>query len=446
MTIVVFCILLLCGTAMPAAALGPQSPRAPSQALPQLTADALVFLGSEAGRQVPLGVSSGAYLFDTDARTRIGEAVYLGGLRRRRTPLEVLRRFTYKFTTYLKDRRFKRIVQLPYEDTLYEMKGQLLRWSPDGTKVAFVTACEDETTVDTELYMMNADGSGLTNVSQSPAPDVILCSFEPVTGGFDWSADSRSLVFWSLRQPAGLYVVNADGTGLRYLTAGTHPAWSPTGDAVVFITNPRLEDVANWEIPVHTIDIRGTNKRLQTTVPPTYSGLDGWVAPDLYWSPDGSLLAFAAIPQRPDFTRWGADWEQHLHLEVLVMKADGTDLLPITGGDAIANWVDCRRRLPTAGCEVRVSNAVLQPLSALPYVRIPYGQDPERDQPVAGLLSSGATGCLLGSPALVDGVQWWPVRTGSGRVVWAVAVDPQEPYQPWLTATGRLCQKPREGS
>ncbi len=94
-------------------------------------------------------------------------------------------------------------------------------------------------------------------------------------------------------------------------------------------------------------------------------------------------------------------------------------------------WVDCDLPLPTAGCELKVTNVQPQ--------RLNLRDDAGTDQEVTGKLSEGETVCLLGSPGLADGFQWWPVRSGEGSEGWAAAFDPGEPTKPWLTATGRTC-------
>ena len=76
-----------------------------------------------------------------------------------------------------------------------------------------------------------------------------------------------------------IYVINADGTGLRRLTDGMEPAWSPDGKKVAF---------GRWRDPrgLYVIDEDGSNETL----------VFGWVAAKgPAWSPDGSRIAF---------TRW----------------------------------------------------------------------------------------------------------------------------------------------
>jgi len=73
-----------------------------------------------------------------------------------------------------------------------------------------------------------------------------------------------------------IYVINADGSGLRRLTDGMDPAWSPDGTKVAF---------ARWRDPrgIYGIDEDGSNETL----------LFGWSkAKAPAWSPDGSRIVF----------------------------------------------------------------------------------------------------------------------------------------------------------
>jgi Tol biopolymer transport system component len=73
-----------------------------------------------------------------------------------------------------------------------------------------------------------------------------------------------------------IYVINADGSGLRRLTDGMEPAWSPDGTKVAF---------ARWRDPrgIYVIDEDGSNE----------TRLFGWTdAKAPAWSPDGSHIVF----------------------------------------------------------------------------------------------------------------------------------------------------------
>src|SRR5207237_9581064 len=75
-----------------------------------------------------------------------------------------------------------------------------------------------------EVYLMNADGSGVTGLTSTP-----LWSYEPV-----WSPDGSKIAFSAYDgSNDGIYVMNADGSGLRNLTNKSAftavPQWSPDG-------------------------------------------------------------------------------------------------------------------------------------------------------------------------------------------------------------------------
>ena len=87
-------------------------------------------------------------------------------------------------------------------------------WSPDWRRVAFVRergvyrTHRDWVERYSDIYVMNADGSGRRRLTRSPQNDG-----DPV-----WSPDGRRLAFVRVRGGrSDIYVVNADGSGLRRL-------------------------------------------------------------------------------------------------------------------------------------------------------------------------------------------------------------------------------------
>jgi len=105
--------------------------------------------------------------------------------------------------------------------------------SPDGMKIAFTRGHVGD---DGGLFVVKLDGSGLTRI--------VPADKEPLRAR--WSADGSRIVFHSnggrfLTESANVWVVSADGTGLRQVTfeAGDgqafYPTWSPDDQYIVFV-------------------------------------------------------------------------------------------------------------------------------------------------------------------------------------------------------------------
>ena len=78
-------------------------------------------------------------------------------------------------------------------------------WSPDGRKIAFAS----ERDGNSEIDLMNADGSGQWNLTRNLAYD----------GDPAWSPGGQKITFVSNRDGRyEVYVMNADGSGQRRLT------------------------------------------------------------------------------------------------------------------------------------------------------------------------------------------------------------------------------------
>src|SRR6266508_1707215 len=86
-------------------------------------------------------------------------------------------------------------------------------WSPNGAKIAFARYpfFAGLAGGDAEIYSMSADGSGQTNLTNNPADDL-----DP-----SWSPSGASIAFDSFRGIGGLdeeiFAMNADGSGLTRL-------------------------------------------------------------------------------------------------------------------------------------------------------------------------------------------------------------------------------------
>jgi len=213
------------------------------------------------------------------------------------------------------------------------------RWSPDGSKIAFVStrALDGGNTNNNggtaNLWTIKADGSGA----------IPLTKLTAFTGSGDlmWSPDSSKIAFDSTRaldgsdaananQTANIWVINADGSALTALTrltakfaSSSFPVWSPNGGKIVFPSRRALDGsdaaLANLtaNIWVMNADGSGAVPLTRFTAASVYPG-----SPE--WSPDGSRIVFIS-----DSALDGSDALNNA-VNLWVMNPDGTGAIPLT--------------------------------------------------------------------------------------------------------------------
>ncbi len=176
-------------------------------------------------------------------------------------------------------------------------------WSADGTKIAFTSGPAGVA----QIWTMNADGSGRTNVSNNAFND-----YDP-----SWSPDGTKLAF--TRETGQIYTMNANGTSQTNISnngsSDQDPAWSPDGTKIAFDSN--RTGVAS----IFTMNADGTNQTERQDCGPGTSTPCKHPA----WSPDGTKLAFDMfLPATPQNT--GA---------LCTMNADGSNpSCALPGGNA----------------------------------------------------------------------------------------------------------------
>jgi Tol biopolymer transport system component len=175
-------------------------------------------------------------------------------------------------------------------------------WSPDGTRIVFKSRRDNNR----EIYIMNADGSNPTRLTDNPAYD----------GGPSWSPDGQKIAFVSERDGnAEIYIMDVDGSNQMRLTDnpavdGGRPSWSPDGTGIIFVS----ERDGHWEI--YTMNADGSNQTRLTDNPTDDGGRPSW-------SPDGTRIIFVS--------------ERDGNAEIYIMNADGSNPTRLTDNPA-ADW------------------------------------------------------------------------------------------------------------
>ncbi len=129
-------------------------------------------------------------------------------------------------------------------------------WSPDGKTIAFSRLASAELPVqEATLYLADADGSNVRplgdgsvrGVSPAWSPDGTRLAFVSFVDGNDPPCPAASC------PPSGeLYMIGADGSGLTRLTRSRaddeHPSWSPNGRRIAFASgfSVRRQGHAPW--------------------------------------------------------------------------------------------------------------------------------------------------------------------------------------------------------
>ncbi|HKU74603.1 MAG TPA: carboxypeptidase regulatory-like domain-containing protein, partial [Pyrinomonadaceae bacterium] len=184
-------------------------------------------------------------------------------------------------------------------------------WSPDGTRLAFMS--DRDGTRKCEIWVININGSGLTKLTTNI--QVGTDSFGPVFGWDQnprWSPDGSRIAFDSMRHGLSnreLYVMNADGSNQTRLTDNIvedrFPSWSPDSQRIAFRRG------GSFTHGINIINRDGTN--------PVHVTIDG-DAP--VWSPDG--LKFVTTGLDPNISFKPA---------LFILNVDGTNKVKLTNNN-----------------------------------------------------------------------------------------------------------------
>jgi Tol biopolymer transport system component/tRNA A-37 threonylcarbamoyl transferase component Bud32 len=154
----------------------------------------------------------------------------------------------------------------------------------DGKSLAYAS----KTAGNWDIYLRQVGSTESVNLTRDSTADDTQPAFSP---------DSRQIAFRSERSGGGIFVMAADGSGVRRVSeAGFNPAWSPDGRQLIYAEEgiSRPEDRSGRFSQLWAVDVASGRKRLVTK--------EDAVQPQ--WSPNGRFVAYWAIDLDGDRDLW----------------------------------------------------------------------------------------------------------------------------------------------
>jgi len=150
-------------------------------------------------------------------------------------------------------------------------------WSPDGLRLVFISPCAGQQAIypGAGLFLINADGTGLT-----PLPNVYGGDFDPA-----WSPEGRYIAFSSLRNSGRprIYLFDLEDNTVVRLSQpyafDRQPAWSSDGREIAFVTTQK------GPVQIWIMDRDGSNQEI-------FSRSASAINTHPAWSLDGEVIIF----------------------------------------------------------------------------------------------------------------------------------------------------------
>lgn len=200
----------------------------------------------------------------------------------------------------------------------YDAEGSI---SPDGKQIVFASNREvyerelspsekeifnRDPSYFLDIYIMNADGSGLRRLTTSPGYD----------GGPFFSPDGQRIVwrrFSADGRTAEIFTMNTDGLDTKQITHLNAMSWAPfyhpSGDYIIFTSS--LLGHHNFEL--YVVDTEGRNKPVRVTFLDGFDGLP-------VFTPDGQKLTWSRKLSESDSQIMMADWDDSRIRQKLKLK------------------------------------------------------------------------------------------------------------------------------
>jgi Tol biopolymer transport system component len=175
-----------------------------------------------------------------------------------------------------------------------------LSWSPDGNRLAFCSSLHGGF----EIYIMDV----IDITSASFSPPIRITNNSAMEMSPTWSPNGLKIAYDS--GMSGIAIMDIDGSNISFLNTspinGSQPAWSPNGDRIAFSSMQGI----------YTIDIDGTDLHQVTS---TYSLVPSW-------SPNANKIAYVGVNESED---------------IYIINTDGTENICITTSpenDFVPSW------------------------------------------------------------------------------------------------------------